>query len=99
MQDDRCIASIVRLTKTVQLKPMTTYKLPRKLKQNPSVSNEGTYEISSIENCYLDTEPHLKLSNTLVTLSNYRRVPIITQTCQTRLYHFIAGALWVNYIK
>ena len=31
MLDDRCIASIVRLTKTVQLKPMTTYKLRGKL--------------------------------------------------------------------
>ena len=31
MQDDRCIASILRQTKKVQLKPMTTYKLPGKL--------------------------------------------------------------------
>ena len=93
MQDDRCIASIVRLTKTVQLKPMTTYKMPDKIKQNPSISNEENYEISSIENCYLNTEPHLKLSNALVTLTNYRRVPIIISNLSNKTVSLHRGCV------
>ena len=47
MKDDCCIASIVRLIKTLHFKPLTTYKLSRK--QNPSISNDVIYVSLSIE--------------------------------------------------
>ena len=71
MQDDRC-ANYQKST----IKPSDYKQIIRKTKKHPSISNDVTYEILSIEHCYLDTEPLLKLSNYLVTLNNYRRVPM-----------------------
>ena len=77
MQEDKCIASIIRLSKTTVLKPQTVYRLQGKLKNNPSITNNVDYEVCAVDTGYISQEPNLQLSNALIYLRSSRRVPVV----------------------
>lgn len=77
LEDDLAVASVVRLCKKVVLKPQTSYKLPGKVKLHPLFKENQEYMIGSIDKGFIYQEPFLHVSNSLVTLGQGRRVPLL----------------------
>ena len=93
LQNDICIASLVRLCKTVTFKPQTTYRLPSKLKQNPSIPENSVYEVTAVEKGFLTSDPYIKLTLSLSTVTNKRRVPVIITNFSNKIIRVKRGCV------
>lgn len=77
LEEDIHIASIVRLARTAVLKPQTTNICSGNIKYISELNETKLYEISSIENGYIGTEPGLMVANTVVKLNEQRKFPVM----------------------
>ena len=86
LQDDASITSLVRLCKTTELTYHTSYRMALKLKHNPSISNDISYEVASVTEGFMTSEPYLHITNSLAFLNKKRRIPVLLLNCSTTLY-------------
>ena len=77
LEEDIHIASIVRLGSTAVLKPQITNICSGNIKNISELNETKLYEISSIENGYIGTEPGLMVANTVVKPNKQRKFPIM----------------------
>ena len=96
MQEDKCIASIIRLSKTTVLKPQTVYRLQGKLKNNPSITNNVDYEVCAVDTGCISQEPNLQLSNALIYLRSSRRVPVVITNHSNKHVRLKRGCVMLN---
>ena len=75
MQDDKCIASVIKLSKTTVLKPQTVYRLQGKLNNNPSIINNIDYVVCAVVTGHISQELDVQLNNALTTMRSRRQVP------------------------
>ena len=77
LEEDIHIASIVRLASTAVLKPQTINICSGNIKYISELNETKLYEISSIENGFIGTEPGLMVANTVVKPNKQRKFPVM----------------------
>ncbi len=77
LEEDIHIASVVRLKNTTVIKPQTAKICYGRVRQNPDLPSEGSYEISESDRGFVSREPGLSIINTVSTLKRDRTIPVL----------------------
>lgn len=91
--EDIHIASIVRLKSTLILKPHSAYICRGKVKNNPQISKSGTYQVSSIEQGFVNNELGLETSNAVIKLDKTGSFPVRISNNTGRTYTLKKGCV------
>ena len=73
--EDIYIASMVRLKSTLVLKPHTAYICKGRVKNNPQISKQGIYQVSSIEQSFINNDPGLEMTSAVIKLDESGSCP------------------------
>ena len=87
------IASIVRIKSKVVLKPHTAYICKGMVKNNPHVPESSTYQVSAIEQSFINNEPGLQVSNSVIKLNRSRCFPVHITNNTGRTYRLRKGCV------
>ena len=71
LEENLKIATIARLRSNIILKPQTANTCFAFVKEDPRIDKEKIYQITQIESCYVNTEPGLMLSNSVIPLDKF----------------------------
>ena len=93
LQDDRCIASIIRLKRTTILKPQSINQLQGKLKHNPSLDIQTDYQVCEIKSGYVYNEPCLLSTPSIVHVNNNRTVPVLLTNFSNKTIRLKRGCI------
>ena len=93
LEDDKIIASIVRLKKTTILKPRSVNYLVGKIKQNPHFTTNQEFFVESVNKGYLCEEPNLELQPALMKLQSDGLVPIMLTNNSTKTFKLRRGCV------
>lgn len=77
LEEDIHINSVVRLTQDTIIKPQTAHILKGQLRRRTKLNRLKTYELKSIEDGYISTEPGLMVANSVIKFQKYHRCPIL----------------------
>lgn len=75
--EDIHIASIVRVTANITIKPQTSYLCKGKIKRNPQLPSSGLYQVTASDKGYIGDQPGLMVANSVVKLGKSRQVPVL----------------------
>ena len=74
--EDIHITSIVRLKFILVLKPHTAYICKGRVKNNPQISKQGIYQVSSIEQSFINYDPGLEMTSAVIKLDELGSCPV-----------------------
>ena len=77
LEEDIHIATVVRIASTVTLRPQTGNVCTGHLRHKSEAFEPGIFEMSSIENGYVGTEPGLMIANIIVKPNKTGRFPVM----------------------
>ena len=64
-----------------------------KLKQNPSISNDISYEVASVTEGFMASEPYLHITNSLALLTKKRRIPVLLSNFSNKTIRLKRGCI------
>ena len=77
LEEDIHIATVVRIAPTVTLRPQTANVCTGHLRHKSEAFESGIFEMSSIENGYVGTEPGLMIANIIVKPNKTGKFPVM----------------------
>ena len=75
LERDAYIATIARVNKTIVLKPQTVYLIDGRIKSNPYMNPDGTYQIEVLDRGFITSQPELEITPSLVKLTTNGTFP------------------------
>lgn len=86
LQEDIHVTSIVRLRSKTKIKPQTAVLCNCKVRNNPNLPVDRTYQITPIECGFLSHEPGLMVTNSIGKLKSNRVLPIMIVNTTNKTY-------------
>ena len=77
LEEDIHIATVIRIKSTTVIKPQTATICYGKVKYNPDVPTEQSYQICSADRGFLVKEPGLQIVNPVSRLQRDRCIPVL----------------------
>ena len=77
LEEDIHIASVIRIKSTTVIKPQTATICYGKVKYNPDIPTEQSYQICSADRGFLVKEPGLQIVNSVSRLQSDRSIPVL----------------------
>ena len=77
LEEDKHIASTVRMKKTCLIKPQTAMICHGKVRENPELPVGESYEVLQIDKGFIVNQPGLQIINTVSTLAKDRSLPLL----------------------
>ena len=93
LEEDIHIASVVRLTSTVILKPQTSKICYAKARHNIAFPAFGIYQVSALKEGHIASEPGLMVSNSVGKLNEARRIPVFIVNNTNRTFCIRRGSV------
>ena len=91
--EDIHIASVVRLKSTLVLKPHTAYICKGRVKNNPQISKQGIYQVSSIEQSFINNDPGLEMTSAVIKLDESGSCPVRIVNYTGKMYTLKKGCI------
>jgi hypothetical protein len=77
LENDMHIGSLARTRSKVKIPPQTSHICYCKLRKHPNYPEHELYEVISLKSGYLENEPGLLLTNSVIKLSKNRKIPVL----------------------